>query len=296
MARQTNCPDCDAPLPKFTGRGRPRIYCVECSKERRRRPSKNSAPCAVCGKPMQVSATMAKVPCCRACRNRLSGAEKYSRGIVQTPPSPQRALLVCERCGKEFLRSRETRFCSKACRSALCVSCGSPVDYVRESGRTCCNPCRRRLNREEKIALGIVGGLRLGDRRGHDHVCARCGGHFVTERRKAKYCSRSCVNAPADPYANQRKMATKRARRRAAFVEVVDPATLFERDGWRCHICGGKVRRGVDGFDPQAPTIDHVVPLSRGGEHSYRNTACAHRICNMRKGARDVGSQLALVG
>lgn len=33
-------------------------------------------------------------------------------------------------------------------------------------------------------------------------------------------------------------------------------------------------------------TLDHVVPLARGGEHSYRNVKLAHPLCNSRKGAK----------
>ena len=32
------------------------------------------------------------------------------------------------------------------------------------------------------------------------------------------------------------------------------------------------------------PVIDHVVPLSKGGEHAPSNWKTAHSICNMRKG------------
>jgi 5-methylcytosine-specific restriction endonuclease McrA len=32
--------------------------------------------------------------------------------------------------------------------------------------------------------------------------------------------------------------------------------------------------------------VDHVVPLARGGEHSYANTQPACPPCNMSKGAR----------
>ena len=70
----------------------------------------------------------------------------------------------------------------------------------------------------------------------------------------------------------------KRARKRGAFVEWVDPVILFRRDEGCCGICG-------DPVDPTDFHIDHVYPLSRGGEHSYANTQVAHPSCNMRKGA-----------
>lgn len=72
----------------------------------------------------------------------------------------------------------------------------------------------------------------------------------------------------------------RRARKRNAFVESVHPATVFARGGGACGICSLPI-------DPTSKWhIDHIVPLSRGGEHSYANTQPAHAACNMHKGAR----------
>lgn len=46
----------------------------------------------------------------------------------------------------------------------------------------------------------------------------------------------------------------------------------------RCHICKKKVRDADLHFD-------HVIPLSKGGEHSELNVAVAHGRCNVRKNA-----------
>lgn len=34
--------------------------------------------------------------------------------------------------------------------------------------------------------------------------------------------------------------------------------------------------------------MDHIVPLSRGGEHSLDNVQCAHLSCNCRKGDQTI--------
>lgn len=47
------------------------------------------------------------------------------------------------------------------------------------------------------------------------------------------------------------------------------------RDGGRCAYC-----------DDPATTIDHVLPRSRGGRDTWRNTVAACRDCNGRKGDR----------
>jgi 5-methylcytosine-specific restriction endonuclease McrA len=70
----------------------------------------------------------------------------------------------------------------------------------------------------------------------------------------------------------------RRARIKAQFVEDVRAALLVLRDEGRCGICGGD----LEGPDFH---IDHIVPVSRGGEHSYANTQLAHASCNVRKGA-----------
>ncbi|MEN8234282.1 MAG: HNH endonuclease [Actinomycetota bacterium] len=55
----------------------------------------------------------------------------------------------------------------------------------------------------------------------------------------------------------------------------VNRRTVFQRDGHRCQYCGR-----------QAENLDHVVPRSQGGEHSWRNVVAACRRCNTKKGGR----------
>jgi 5-methylcytosine-specific restriction endonuclease McrA len=72
--------------------------------------------------------------------------------------------------------------------------------------------------------------------------------------------------------------------------------TVLLRDGWRCQLCGKKLNpkhRGT--YRDDAPELDHVTPLSKGGEHSKRNTQCACRKCNLSKSNKALG-QLRLFG
>ena len=65
------------------------------------------------------------------------------------------------------------------------------------------------------------------------------------------------------------------------------PSTVFDRDGWRCRACHRSTPPELRGtFEDRAPELDHVVPLSKGGDHSMENTQCLCRACNMKKGAR----------
>jgi 5-methylcytosine-specific restriction endonuclease McrA len=68
----------------------------------------------------------------------------------------------------------------------------------------------------------------------------------------------------------------RRAAKRASLVEHVSRAEVFARDGGRCHVCHKSV-------DPKHWHLDHLIPLSLGGLHSYQNVAVAHPVCNMRR-------------
>ena len=66
------------------------------------------------------------------------------------------------------------------------------------------------------------------------------------------------------------------------FVEPVSYKKLFERDHGICQICGLPIVSNSE-KDLWGGTRDHIIPLSRGGEHSYANCQLAHRICNSLK-------------
>lgn len=96
-------------------------------------------------------------------------------------------------------------------------------------------------------------------------------------RVKSKRCQER--KTPAFRARRRAKRAAQRARQRAAFVERVDPRVVLERSRGLCGVCGASV-------DPDDFHVDHVVPLARGGEHSYANTQAAHPACNLAKGAQ----------
>lgn len=92
----------------------------------------------------------------------------------------------------------------------------------------------------------------------------------------------------ASPWDERRRMhdQARRARKMAAFVEVVSVEVVAERDGYQCGICAGSVDMQLPHPDPLSRSLDHVIPLSRGGKHSYLNTQLAHLRCNVSKGAK----------
>jgi len=78
----------------------------------------------------------------------------------------------------------------------------------------------------------------------------------------------------------------------AVFVEF-DTRSVFMRDNWTCQICDEKVDPELQYPDPLSASLDHIVPLSKSGDHSQDNSQLAHLVCNFRKGNRGQPAQAA---
>lgn len=125
--------------------------------------------------------------------------------------------------------------------------------------------------------------------------CASCGTSFAPAYGdlRWKYCSDECVRRTHNARTSG-KPHERRARIFGGAVERVDKLRVFARDGWRCRICNIETSRALMGSkDGRAPELDHVFPLSRGGDHSYANTQTACRSCNQLKRDLTVGELLA---
>jgi 5-methylcytosine-specific restriction endonuclease McrA len=82
---------------------------------------------------------------------------------------------------------------------------------------------------------------------------------------------------------NPEKMVDYVARRRMLSYhngkyEIIDRNKVFVRDCGTCWICGNLVQ---DKWE-----LDHKIPLSKGGTHTYDNVGVAHRSCNARKATK----------
>lgn len=80
----------------------------------------------------------------------------------------------------------------------------------------------------------------------------------------------------------------KRSRFAAiAEKEVVDRLVVAQRDKWRCHICRRRITKAT-------LSLDHLIPITKGGAHTYRNVAACHKRCNSRRGNGRIPAQLRL--
>ncbi len=97
--------------------------------------------------------------------------------------------------------------------------------------------------------------------------------------------ARSTRYHQAKPWVIHNSNHRRLAKELAHYVEPVNDIRVFERDGWVCQLCGETVNPDLRWPDPMSPSLDHVVPIARGGTHEYANVQLAHLVCNLRKGA-----------
>ena len=58
-----------------------------------------------------------------------------------------------------------------------------------------------------------------------------------------------------------------------------------------CHLCGGAIDYSLPSGHPMSFEVDEIVPVSKGGSPiDPSNVAPAHRICNERRGNKDLES------
>lgn len=75
------------------------------------------------------------------------------------------------------------------------------------------------------------------------------------------------------------------AKRRAVYArgDEINPLVLFELHAWTCFLCKGPIDRNRRVPDWGAATIEHLVPISKSGTHTWDNSVASHYGCNLKK-------------
>ena len=207
------------------------------------------------------------VPLCKICTQPITRKIRKSRDSGR----------CCSRaCGFELIRrersaARSARLAKvaeirRANRQRQCAECGA-VFEAQASARFCSPQCWARSRAAKKVECS----------------CRECGITFLPDYgdKRRVFCSETCSSR----HLKRVSKGVERAQSYGVHAEPLNPIAVMERDGWTCHICGEEAPRELRGtMRWNAPELDHIIPLSVGGAHTYENVACAHRACNLDKG------------
>lgn len=231
------------------------------------------------------------------------------REVIQTRASgrPRKHCLVCrppvhvskpavkrhcarDGCDSQFsTTTKKKKYCSLSCREEAhwliaprlpCVVCGLPTGHRRTDSRAkrpTCKDCK--IPAEPRSLPSVT-----------QWTCQRCGTKRLrkpTKGQRPRYCSEACQERSA--------FDRRRARMIGAFVEDVNRNEVFLADGFVCHLCGRRTDKTKSAPHPMAPTVDHIIPLSKGGLHERTNCRTAHLRCNSAKQDRGGGEQFILL-
>lgn len=233
---------------------------------------------------------------CSECGKQLNARQKkYCSMNCLTESKRTLVNIDCEHCGKNFFpKNRYKKYCSPSCGSSSRKTFTNEeylemIKDISVDGYANTSDLPGRLDVIIRKRFGswmdacLAAGVKpFGSKNKH---CGVCNEELELDRgRRTKYCGEECSHE-----ANHNRWIDNTHRRKRAMedteTEKIDRLLVFERSSWSCHICGDKVNRENKHPHLGSPSMDHVVPLSKGGSHTYDNVKLAHLGCNISKGA-----------
>lgn len=84
---------------------------------------------------------------------------------------------------------------------------------------------------------------------------------------------------------NRKRIQYYSPKRRAVYAQgdPIDALALFDKCNWTCGLCGKSIDKNRRVPDWRAATIEHIIPISKGGTHTWNNVTAAHYRCNLMK-------------
>jgi hypothetical protein len=123
--------------------------------------------------------------------------------------------------------------------------------------------------------------------------CLECNKSFIGTKCRI-YCSSDCSKKAGI----RSSRISRKMLERKAFIEHVNPMKVFKRDNYKCKLCGCDTPLSLRGkHEPNSPELDHIIPISKGGKHSYSNTQLLCRQCNQDKSDKifpNIGGVIAI--
>lgn len=292
------CVGCDTEFVQSGGRGRPKKYCSYACRMKYKTTERiprqiHQVVCRHCDSPFESVAWNARY--CADCRR------PGKKGGLRLGLYDRQPIIItkeCIGCGQGYTTKHyDQLYCSRDCgwkhqtyANRLPKEVHVHRQWVRHIRRWLCSLRPKRTKEEIRWAalqrryLGKSSDVVLRD-------CVECERQFYSAVwQHKKHCCELCAVRAR----RRRSKQTRRARKRSAFVETVDSNVVFERAGWCCQWCGiatPKSNRGS--ICDNAPEVDHIIPLSQGGIHSYANVQLLCRSCN---GIKSDWTELEMVG
>lgn len=113
--------------------------------------------------------------------------------------------------------------------------------------------------------------------------CKQCGKEYKrVYGTKKQFCSTVCRDASLRAIKYNSKTLQRFEHKNGKYAKA---SKIFERDKWKCIKCGISTPIELRGLNKDnSPELDHIIPISKGGNHDVTNLQCLCRRCNRNKG------------
>lgn len=208
------------------------------------------------------------------CSRQCAFSHKATAWNLGRRSKPEQSLITyahCAECAQVFAKRQRSH---KSVCSAKCFNSRANRSAAEYQRRT------RNLTHPRKEHVATCQNVRCS---------AIFSQHVRTGQPRQKFCSHRCARSVASHAYGKRHQ--DRARKFGVpFTAGVTAIKVFERDGWRCQLCGCSTPKRLRGtYKPNAPEVDHIIPMSLGGGHTWANVQCSCRKCNADKSAKPLG-------
>lgn len=211
---------------------------------------------------------------------------------------PRHILINCLCCKKEVKRTRRgsndsRQYCSKQCACIHRVAITKEIHALRRIAEN--NKPKPVVDTHVLNEIRAI--KRIARAARVSKSCKHCGEIVYSKYvlvhptcRKEYSKIKKEQYRQTDSYKQNKKAAKSKRKaleRGASVAEPINPDFILERDKYRCYICGIKTPKKLRGtYEDNAPEVDHIIPLSKGGLHVESNLRCACRKCNGLKSDR----------
>ena len=161
-----------------------------------------------------------------------------------------------------------------------CRVCKTTFTQKKIGGKTICSSQCRRVLRSRQAKMRH----RKLTQTPKETNCNECGVWFTTLVRTncdRHYCSNECMNS----WGRKQSKHLRREREQSGEYKnrgIVSLKWQYKKFNGVCQICGCRTEMLVE-YAPRQATVDHKVPLSKGGLHVEDNLQLACHACNSAK-------------
>lgn len=262
----------------------------------------------------------------RGLTNGMTWLGRNSAVETRAKEAEQRIAVMLPYLGFDYLGGYETSQskCRIKCR-ACGAEYERTVGFLRKGNVTCVE-CKKQETKKRKVERELEAEAKKAERdlyrmmhppkdayaEQHERflmrsgICEICGKPYTVREyvescalKKAQdngVCSRECRDEKKRRKCRAMHKGRKDTHRHRArkygceYDSSVKLDRLIKRNGLQCAICGGMCDLNDHSWSeysgPLYPSIDHIIPMSKGGSHTWDNVQIAHIICNSEKGDR----------